>query len=203
MRNRHYFITIVGLFVLFIFLPPIWLYIYYHNYIHTHTTKDIAIVFGASVNPNFTPSDILKDRLDTAINLYENNEINKILVSGDNRTVMYNEPIAMATYLESNGIPETDIIIDYAGLRTYDTCKRAKDIFQINSATLVTQEYHMYRALFVCNHVGVSSDGVPATHHQYLNQFYLSVREFVAIYKSFIDIYIWQPPFIGGGIEKW
>ena len=165
--------------------------------------EEVGIVFGASVYSDFTPSLILKDRLDTAIILYDKHKISKILVSGDNHIEKYNEPTTMATYLEAHGIPKKDIIIDYAGLRTYDTCKRAHDIFQINSAVLITQRFHLPRALFLCNHLGVKSIGVSATQNKLRVKTINYVREFLATDYALVNIYIYEPSIIGGPIEHW
>lgn len=100
--------------------------------------RRVAIVFGAQVKKDGTPSVVLRDRVETAVALYKSGKVEKLLMSGDNRFVDYNEPEAMRRYALALGMPEADIVLDYAGRRTYDTCYRAKEIFGMNSALLVT-----------------------------------------------------------------
>lgn len=163
---------------------------------------EVAIVFGAGLNKNGHPSDALADRLITAAALYNNGTVEKILVSGDNITdEYYNEPEAMTTFLITWGIPESAIAQDYAGARTYDTCIRAKEIWGIEEAILVTQAFHLPRALFTCNALGVESIGVVADLQPYIFEDYYDLREWMATYKAFIDVYIKTPVYIGGEPE--
>ena len=108
---------------------------------------------------NGTPTPVLQDRIETAADLYFAGKVEKLLMSGDNRFIYYNEPGAMREYAISLGVPEEDIVLDYAGRRTYDTCYRAKAIFGLEKAILVTQAFHMPRALYTCNQLGVESPG--------------------------------------------
>ena len=124
----------------------------------------VAIVFGAGLRYDGTPTAILKDRVETAVQLHQQGKVDKLLMSGDNRVAEYNEPEAMRQYALELGIPEEDIVLDYAGRRTYDTCYRANAIFQVQSAILVTQSFHLPRALFLCNWFGVESTGVKANN---------------------------------------
>ncbi len=124
--------------------------------------KRVAIVFGAGILRSGNPSPELRDRLDTAAALYFAGKVEKLLMSGDNRFVDYNEPEAMRRYALGRGVPDSAIVLDYAGRRTYDTCYRARDIFGVKEAILVTQQYHLPRALYLCSALGVSVVGVPA-----------------------------------------
>ena len=131
----------------------------------TYTTRtvpvrDVAVVFGAEVLPNRSPSAFLKGRLDVAYELWRTGKVKAILVSGDNGDVHYNEPDAMRAYLLGKGVPEVKVVADYAGFDTYDTCVRAVRIFGVTSATLVTQSYHMPRALATCRTIGLDAVGV-------------------------------------------
>ena len=131
----------------------------------TYTTasvpvRDVAVVFGAEVLPNKTPSDFLKARLDIAYALWKTGKVKAILVSGDNGDVHYNEPDAMRAYLLAKGVPDVKVVADYAGFDTYDTCVRAVRVFGVTSATLVTQSYHMPRALATCRTIGLDAVGV-------------------------------------------
>ncbi len=108
-----------------------------------------VIVLGASVHANGKLSPILKDRVDTAIKLFQNEKVDNFLVTGDHRTEDYNEVAAMVDYLENNGIDKNLIITDHAGLDTYDSMFRAGNVFGIENAIVVTQEFHLPRALFI------------------------------------------------------
>jgi len=132
---------------------------------HTYTTatvpaRDVAIVFGAQVLPNKTPSNFLRARLDIAYDLWRAGKVKAILVSGDNGDVHYNEPDVMRNYLIGRGVPDVKVVADYAGFDTYDTCVRAVRIFGVTSAILVTQGYHLPRALATCRTVGLAAIGV-------------------------------------------
>lgn len=120
----------------------------------------VALVLGASVNPDGTPSPFLKARLDLAHELYAAGKVKVILVSGDNGTVHYNEPDNMVKYLVSVGVPAKKIVADYAGFDTYDSCVRAKKIFGVDTLTVVTQSYHLMRAVATCRAVGIDAQGV-------------------------------------------
>jgi SanA protein len=127
----------------------------------------VAIVFGAGLQRDGSPSPVLKDRVETAVQLYKSGKVEKLLMSGDNRFVDYNEPGAMQAYAIDLGVPQADIVLDYAGRRTYDTCYRAFHIFGVKEAILVTQRYHLPRALFTCNGIGLKSTGVAANIRYY------------------------------------
>ena len=120
----------------------------------------VAIVLGAAVRADGQPSPWLAHRLDTAADLYTSGRVEAILVSGDNRRAGYDEPTVMRRYLLSLGIPEQAIAVDYAGFDTYDTCVRARRIFGIEQALLVTQDFHEPRAVAICRSVGVDVEGV-------------------------------------------
>ncbi|MBA4336273.1 hypothetical protein C0416_00680 [bacterium] len=166
-------------------------------------SKSAAIVFGASINPNTRlPSDILRDRIVTAVDLYNNGKVDKIIMSGDNRVTHYNEPQVMQRYAMLLSVPEEDIVLDYAGRRTYDTCYRAKEIFQLNDVILVTQEYHLYRALYTCNAIGLDSIGVSASRQEYVDQFYYDLREIPATLLAMWQVHISHPEPILGEKEE-
>lgn len=119
----------------------------------------VGMVFGASIRQgNLSP--ILQDRVDMAIQLYRAGKIEKLLMTGDNSTPNYDEVTAMQKYAVAHGIPEKDITLDYAGLSTYDSCYRAKQIFGLTDAVLVTQHYHMPRAVYSCRHLGIDAVGM-------------------------------------------
>lgn len=160
----------------------------------------VAIVFGAGLWRNGNPTPVLTDRVTEAANLYFAGKVEKLLFSGDNRFVDYNEPEAMRQLALSLGVPSDAIVRDYAGRRTYDTCYRAKAIFQINSAILVTQAFHIPRALYLCNHLGVDSVGVTSDLRTYPRSsvLYWEMRELVATAAALWDIHIGHPiPVLG------
>jgi len=169
----------------------------------TYNTENVpadkaAIVFGAGLMVDGSPTSVLKDRVATAAELYNSGKINKILMSGDNRFLNYNEPGAMKAYALELGIPEEDIVLDYAGRRTYDTCYRAKEIFQLSSAILVTQQFHLPRALYTCNALGLESVGVTADLRPYRDSGYWSIREIIASLVAFAQVHITKPePVLG------
>ena len=165
-------------------------------------SHEVAIVFGASVLSDGTPSDVLRDRLDVSADLFEDERVRTVIVSGDNRTEEYNEPEAMANYLiEQRGIPEEVIFQDFAGRRTYDTCTRANQFWGVEDALLISQGFHLPRAIWLCQQLGIESDGISASLQEYVKGDIFELREVAAIYKAFIDIYIWPPGYIGGDEE--
>jgi SanA protein len=163
-------------------------------------SKRVAIVFGAGLRRDGTPTAILRDRVETAANLYAADKVEKILMSGDNRFENYNEPEAMRQYALSLGVPSQAIALDYAGRRTYDTCYRAKAIFEVDSALLVSQKFHLPRALFLCNALGLEADGVEANQARYRRSSLLiwNIREQLATIGAFLDVYVSNPlPVLG------
>ncbi len=160
----------------------------------------IAIVFGAGLLRDGSAGPVLRDRVETAVKLYQQGRVNKLLMSGDNRFVEYNEPEAMRQYALDLGIPDKDIVLDYAGRRTYDTCYRASAIFQVDSAILVTQSFHLPRALFLCNWFGVESTGVEANNSYFrkLSRLIWNTRELFATAQATWDVYVSKPlPVLG------
>lgn len=154
-----------------------------------------AIVFGAGLLRDGTPSPVLKDRVATAAQLFFAGKVQKILMSGDNRFVDYNEPASMRQYAIELGVPEKAIVLDFAGRRTYDTCYRAKFIFGLDQVILVTQKYHLPRALFTCNGIGLESIGVAAdmrTYHPHSLTFW-SVRELPATLVALWQVWVSHP----------
>jgi SanA protein len=184
-------------------LPRLVTTLYAWNKIHPvddAPQQRVAIVFGAGLRRDGTPTAILRDRVETGVNLYFRGRVEKLLMSGDNQEAGYNEPEAMRQYAVSLGVPEEDIVLDYAGRRTYDTCYRAKAIFGVEGALLVTQKFHLPRALFLCNVLGVEAAGVEANNNDYLKRslFIWNVREQLATVTAFVDLFIERPlPVLG------
>lgn len=140
---------------------------------------NIAIVFGAAVRGDRL-STVLRDRMDTAIQLYKQGLVEKILVSGDGLSPDYNEPRAMIGYATERGVPGTDLEMDLGGRRTYDTCYRSVHTYGFDSAILVTQAFHLPRALFTCRALGLDSIGVEADQRRYRASRWYEFRETVA-----------------------
>jgi SanA protein len=163
-------------------------------------TKRVAIVFGAGLRRDGSPSPILQDRVKAAADLYFSGKVEKILMSGDNSFLDYNEPGAMLNFALDLGVPQEDIVLDYAGRRTYDTCYRAKSIFGVSDALLVTQRYHLPRAIFTCNALGLKSVGVIADQRDYHSptKEYWEVREIGATIVAIWEVWITRPlPVLG------
>jgi SanA protein len=161
--------------------------------------KRVAIIFGAGLRRDGTPTAMLRDRVLTGAELYFSGQVEKLLMSGDNRFVDYNEPESMRQFALSLGVPDEAIVLDYAGRRTYDTCYRANAIFGIESALLVTQGFHLPRAVFLCNTLGLETVGVEAIHCYWNGSpFVWDVREQFATIAAFLDLYVSAPlPILG------
>ena len=163
--------------------------------------NDVGIIFGAGINGD-QPSKYLKDRLDAGIALYKANRINKILLSGDNGRDEYDELKVMKNYCFNHGVDTTKIFIDYAGFDTYSTMYRAKHIFNIKKATLISQEYHLNRAIYIGQKLGIKSVGYSANNGEYRGYKYVTFREYGSIFKSFFDVLRnREPHFLGNSID--
>ncbi|OGO05529.1 MAG: hypothetical protein A2Y73_05660 [Chloroflexi bacterium RBG_13_56_8] len=161
-------------------------------------SRDVAIVFGAGVWPDGRLSDILADRMDTAIELYQQGKVEVLLLTGDNRFLYYNEPQHMHDYAVAHGVPPEDIVLDYAGRRTYDSCYRARDIFGVSEAILISQAYHLDRALFSAHHLGIDAVGVAADRRPYVHIRYYWLRELLATPVAWWEVFVTHPqPILG------
>lgn len=164
-------------------------------------SSDVAIVLGAKVLGNGSPSTVLADRLDTGIELYKSGRVKKLLLSGDHGQTNYDEVNNMRRYAISKGVPEEDIFMDHAGFSTYDSMYRARDIFLVNKAVIVTQEFHLPRALFIARSLGLDAKGVTADKRKYVGAGYLSFREVFARTKAFLQLSIrTKPKYLGPAI---
>ncbi len=148
----------------------------------------VAVVFGASVYGNGDLSPILEDRVNTAIELYRLRKVDRILVSGDNRHPSYNEPKAMRDYLVSHGIAASDVVVDVSGRSTYETCLRAKEVFGLKRAVLVSQGFHLPRALYIANQLGLNAVGVAGDLKTEQKIDYQSAREWAAEVKAYLNL---------------
>ncbi len=146
---------------------------------------DIAVVFGAKVHKGGTLSHMLQDRMDTAIALYKNGSVKTLLLSGDG-SGEWSEVVYMKKYAVENGVAEDDIILDGEGFSTIETVRRAKDVFDVEKCVLVTQKYHLYRAIYSAEKLGMDALGASADVRTYAGQFYRDVREVLARVKDFV-----------------
>lgn len=149
------------------------------------TDIDYIVVLGAGIRRG-KPSPMLEDRLKTGISLYNNDISNKILITGDHMNDDYDEVTVMKNYLLEHGIPEEDIITDNYGISTYDSIYRVKNVYKSNKVVIVSQRYHLYRALFLSDNLDLESYGVEANLRYYYGQWYREIREILARNKDFI-----------------
>jgi len=159
----------------------------------------VAIVFGAGLWRDGSPTPVLEDRVKAAAELYFAGKVEKLLMSGTT-TSFYNEPKAMRNFAMSLGIPNPAIVQDYGGLRTYDTCYRARHIYGIDQAILVTQSFHLPRALFLCNALGIKAQGVTADLREYRqrSQLWWNLRELPATLVALWEVYVQPPKLVTG-----
>jgi len=164
----------------------------------------VAVVFGAAVYGGDVLSPMLRDRVETAVELYRAGKVEKILMSGDNRFVYYNEPAAMMKHAEALGVPPEDLAPDFAGRRTYDTCYRARHIFGLEDAVLITQAFHLPRAVYTCRALGVDAVGLVGDRQPYLasTQVWYELREVLATLAAWWEVHASHPvPVLGESIE--
>lgn len=158
------------------------------------------MVLGAGIIGTEKPTPMLKDRLDTALKLYWAGVSPKILLTGDNGSVHHNELHVMLKYVRKAGVPEEDIFCDHAGFSTYDSAARAKQIFQVKRMIVVTQTYHIYRALYDCGENDIAALGVGADQRRYSGQLARDIREVPARLKDFVLVQMKEPPKLGGEV---
>ncbi len=163
--------------------------------------RDVAVVFGAGVYKDGTPTPYLRWRVQTAVQLYKAHRVKKILLTADNSTKHYNEPVAMQKLAITLGVPSKDIVLDYAGFSTYDSCYRAHAIFKVQSAILVTQGYHLPRALTTCNVLGVPSIGVNAVHPAKSWSVPYVTREWLSTDKMVLELLFKPKPVFLGPVQ--
>ena len=165
-------------------------------------SADCIIVLGAQVKADGTPSKMLRDRLDEGIRLYEAGAAPKILMSGDDGQVEYNEVAAMAAYAEDAGVSKKDLFLDHAGFSTYESMYRAQYIFGVKRAIVVTQKYHEYRALYIGQRLDMDVRGVSAADINYAFQGFRDIREVMARDKDFLQCIFWpKPTYLGDKID--
>ncbi|MBE7030518.1 MAG: SanA protein [Ruminococcaceae bacterium] len=162
------------------------------------TDVDCIIILGCGVDANGNPSWMLEDRLKKGIELYKKGAAHKILMSGDHGRKFYDEVNTMKQFAMDTGVPSSDIFMDHAGFSTYESMYRAKEIFEAESVIIVTQEYHLYRAVYIAEKLGLKAYGVSATERVYGGETYFEQREILARCKDFlITILKPKPTYLG------
>ena len=165
-------------------------------------SADCILVLGCQVRSDGTPSLMLSDRLDLGIELYNIGAAPKLLMSGDHGQVEYNEVSAMKQYATDTGIASEDIFMDHAGFSTYESIYRAKEIFGVEKIIIVSQEYHLYRALYIADNLGLEAYGVAAEGQNYAGQSMRDFREVLARAKDFATVVIKpEPTYLGETIS--
>jgi SanA protein len=161
--------------------------------------RPVALVLGAGLWPDGSLTPILADRVATAAELYQMGTVQKLLCSGDNRFVDYNEPQAMKDYAVRLGVPEEDVVLDYAGRRTYDSCFRARAIFGVEEAVVVTQRFHAARAVYTCEALGLDAVAITADRRVYsAERVVWLTREYLAVLLAWWDLNVRHPvPVLG------
>lgn len=156
-------------------------------------SRKVAIIFGAAVYPGRRLSHVLEDRVQTGVELYRAGKVQKLLMTGDNSRDEYNEPVAMKQEAIRRGVAPEDITVDYAGFRTYDSCYRARDIFGLREAILVTQRFHLPRALYTARKLGLDVVGIEADRRPYLKRWHYIGREQLALLRAWWELNITHP----------
>jgi len=172
---------------------------------------DCILVLGAAVKPDGTPSAMLEDRLAVGVALYKDGAADKLLLSGDNGSVEYNEVKAMKNYALAHGVAAKDIYLDHAGFSTYESMYRAQAVFGVERVIIVTQTYHEYRAIYDAQRLGMQAAGVSADQQRYSGQTGRDLREVLARIKDFfkciakpLPTYLGEKiPIDGDGRQTW
>lgn len=169
-----------------------WVIYWSHNFIHKDFSKvpncHTGIILGAFINQKGVPSYALRDRLETGISLYKEKKIKRILLSGDHGTKEYDEVNHMKNYLVKNGIPTKDIFLDHAGFDTYQTMVRAKKVFLVKNAIVITQAFHLPRAVYLAKSQGLIAYGMRADKRKYHRAKWYEIREVLARIKAFLEV---------------
>jgi SanA protein len=191
-RKLALFLISVTMFVMF--FPRIITGIYARSRIveaEATVSKPVAIVFGAGLRRDGRPTQVLRDRVQTAAELFKDGKVDKLIMSGYNPSPFYNEPAAMREFALDLGIPDGAIILDLGGDRTLETCYRAKQIYGITNAFLVSQTFHLPRAVYTCSQMEITAVGVSADRYPYRNRstFFWNLREIPATLVAFWELH--------------
>lgn len=193
-------LAIIGMAVLLVSLPV--LYVNAVGEAHTYTdvtqtpAEPVAIVFGAGITANRSLTPMLADRVYTSVQLYRLGHVRQLLMTGDGSSAQHNEVDPMRRYAEARGVPRQNVILDYAGFSTYESCYRARAVFGVTRAVLITQQYHLPRALYLCRHLGIDAVGIGTrdwgVYPDGLMTAY-SIREVPAIFKALWQVHVTRP----------
>ncbi|MFJ1574941.1 vancomycin high temperature exclusion protein [Streptomyces sp. NPDC088147] len=202
-RRRRHLVQAVMLGCVLGLAPATWMHAVADSRIRTVAeapARDVAVVFGAGLRSG-RPAPYLAHRLDAAAELYHAGKVKVVLVTGDNSREEYDEPDAMRTYLVGLGVPDDRIVSDYAGFDTWDSCVRAKKIFGVDRAVLVTQGFHVRRAVALCGAAGVESYGVGVAEPRNATWYYGGIREVFASGKAAAEAVLRPDPMFLGPAE--
>jgi SanA protein len=198
--RRALLIVVAGVLALAAFLGGMRLWMLYtvRKYIYARIEgvppRPVALVLGAGLWADGSLTPVLADRVATAADLSHAGVVQKLLLSGDHHSVTYNEPAAMMEYAVRLGVPEDAILLDYAGRRTYDSCYRARTIFGVEQAIVVTQRFHAPRALYLCRNLGMDALAILADRQDYsIRRFKWEAREYLASVLAWWDIRVRHP----------
>jgi vancomycin permeability regulator SanA len=186
-------------------LPSAWLRLTEDNRVRSEQNvphEPVAVVFGAGLVGDGKPSPYLAHRLDAAARLYAAGKVRVLLVSGDNSRTSYDEPAAMRTYLEAHGVPQAKIVLDDAGFDTWNSCSRAKRIFGVDRAVLVSQGFHIRRALALCTAAGIDAYGIGVDEKHDATWYAGGARELLAADKAALDAVVKPAPHFLGPHEN-
>ncbi|MER7521259.1 ElyC/SanA/YdcF family protein [Streptomyces sp. NPDC126499] len=199
-RSRRRAVQALMLGAVLALTPATWMHLTAQDRLRTTAdvpAQDVAVVFGAGLWKG-RPTPYLAHRLDTAAELYRTGKVRVLLVTGDNSRTEYDEPGAMRRYLADRGVPDDRVVSDYAGFDTWDSCVRAKKIFGVDRAVLVTQDFHIKRAVALCGAAGVESYGVGVGEPHDATWYYGTTRELAAAGKAALDAALRPDPrFLG------
>lgn len=201
-------VIMVTLCVMIVIVTNLTIYFSVKNNIKTEEEAsaleaDCIIVLGAGVRDDGKPTWMLEDRITVGTNLYHNGTAPKLIMSGDHGRVEYDEVNTMKNYACNAGVPSEDVFMDHAGFSTYETMYRAKEVFQAKKVVIVTQKYHLYRALYDAKRLGLEAYGVSASLRDYTKmQYYREVREWMARTKDFFQLFTKpEPTYLGDTID--
>lgn len=157
--------------------------------------RPAAIVFGAGLTRDGHPTPVLRDRVSTGAQLYFAGKVQTLIMSGGKHSERYDEPAAMRRHALALGVPDEAILLDYGGVRTYDSCYRARHVYGLSEALLVTQDFHLPRAVYTCNRLGVAGIGVSSDLRRYRREslIFWNLREIPATLAALWDVYIARP----------
>jgi len=195
-QNIRYFLLIIILIIVFLFAINNYIVNFSKNEIKTienlPKTK-VGLILWAGIKYNKEPTDILKDRLTLALQAYKKRKIEKIIVSWDNSKVYHNEPDVMKNFLIKYWVKKDDIYPDYAWFDTYDSLYRAKEIFKAKEIVIFTQEYHLYRAIYIAKKLGLKAYWVKTNLRSYKKETSFKLRELLARFKAFLEVEFLKP----------